>query len=158
MTAQPVIHAAGEGDRRWFFGGGVHTWKVHAEQSGGAFFMFEDEMTQGKMTPWHTHPESDETIYILEGEIEVNIDGDQRVIGAGSTCMTPRGVPHSFRVLSPTARMLAFQTPGTAEAFYWGASEPAGEADGAVDFDRIRAVATDTGATDVLGPPPFARV
>lgn len=157
MSATPVIHAAGEGDKRWFYGGGVHTWKVRAEQTGGTFFMFEDEMTQGKMTPWHTHPDSDEMAYVLEGEIEVNIDGDQRIVGAGGMCMTPRGVPHSFRVLSPTCRMLAFHTPGASEAFYWGASEPAGDEDGTVDFDRIRAIATETGATNVLGPPPFAR-
>lgn len=157
MTAKAVIQEAGEGDRRWFFGGGLHTWKVHAEQTGGGFSVFEDEMTQGKMTPWHTHPHTDELVYVLEGEIEVNIDGDQRRLTAGGLTMTPRGVPHAFTVLSPTARLLSLQTPGSAEAFYWGASEPAGDTDGAVNFDRIREVAAETGATDVLGPPPFAR-
>ena len=31
--------------------------------------------TQGKMTPLHTHPESDETMYVLEGEILMHLDG-----------------------------------------------------------------------------------
>ena len=71
--------------------------------------------------------------------------------------MTPRGVSHAFTVRSPTARILAFQVPGSSQAFYWDASEPAGaEGDGPVDFGRIQEVAATTGATNVLGPPPFA--
>jgi quercetin dioxygenase-like cupin family protein len=157
MSAKPIIRAAGEGDRRWFYGGGVHTWKVHSEESGDALFLFEDEMTQGKMTPWHCHPDSDETVYVLEGEVDLNLNGQEARVGAGGMWMSPRGVNHAFTVVSPTARLLSFQTPGSAEAFYWGASEPAGETDGAVNFDRIREVAAETGATNVLGPPPFAR-
>jgi quercetin dioxygenase-like cupin family protein len=157
MTATPIIRAAGEGQRRWFYGGGTHTWKVTTEESAGAFFVFEDEMTQGKMTPWHCHANTDELIYVLEGEIDVNVDGVEQRIAAGGMWMTPRGVSHAFTVVSPKARLLAFQTPGSSQAFYWDASEPAQSDDaGPVDFDRIRAVATATGATTVLGPPPFA--
>ena len=54
--------------------------------------------------------------------------------------------------------MLCLQTPGSAEAFYRGASEPAdGDTDptGRVDFDRVRASAERTGGMQFLGPPPF---
>lgn len=157
--ATPVIRQAGEGERRWFYGGGTHTWKVSEEESGGAFFLFEDEMTEGKMTPWHCHPDSDELGYLLEGEVEINIDGRIERVRAGGMWMTPRGVSHAFRVTSPTARILALQTPGSAAAFYYDASEAAtSDAEGPVDFDRIRAVAEETGITQVQGPPPFARV
>jgi hypothetical protein len=67
-------------------------------------------------------------------------------------------VPHAFLVTSPTARVLCLQTPGSAEAFYRGASEPAG-ADtspaGPVDFDRVRESAERSGGMQLLGPPPF---
>ena len=155
--ATPTIKAAGEGERRWFYGGGIHTWKVTEADSSGSIAMMEDVMTQGKMTPWHCHPDSDELIYLLEGECRVNIDGDERVVSAGSTWFTPRGVSHAFTVTSATAKVLAVMIPGTAARFYYDASEPAGELDGAVDFDRIREVALATGATDVQGPPPFER-
>jgi quercetin dioxygenase-like cupin family protein len=156
-TATPVIRNAGEGDRRWFYGGGTHTWKVTAEESGGAFFLFEDVMAQGKMTPWHCHPDTEEMVYVLEGEILMNVDGDERRVGTGGVSMSPRGVPHAFTVVSESARLLSFQTPGSSQAFYWNASEPAtNEGPGPVDFDRIRGVAEETGATTVLGPPPFA--
>ena len=155
MNASSVIRKTGEGERRWFFGGGLHTWKVTNDESGGAMCVFEDEMTQGKMTPWHCHPNSDEFIYLLEGEVQVNIEGDTQSVAAGGMWMTPRGVSHAFTVVSPIARLLAFQTPGSAQEFYYGASEPAGEGDGSVDFDRLRAVAASTGVTQVQGPPPF---
>jgi quercetin dioxygenase-like cupin family protein len=155
--ATPIIRQAGEGERRWFYGGGVHTWKVRDTDSDGSFFLFEDVMTQGKTTPWHCHPDSDELGYLLEGEIDVKIGDEQRRVSTGGMWMTPRGTPHALVVVSPTARILAFQTPGASAAFYWDASEPATDEDGAVDFDRIKAVAKSTGATTVLGPPPFAR-
>ena len=157
MAAMNIVRMAGEGDRRWFSGGGMHTWKVTSDDSNGAFFIFEDELTEGKMTPWHCHPDTDEAIYVLEGEVVVNVDGDEQRIDTGGMWMAPRGVSHAFTVASPTARLLCFQTPGTAQTFYWDASEPATTPDaGPVDFDRVRQVATATGATTVLGPPPFA--
>ena len=39
----PIIRANGEGDRQSFLGGGLHTWKLLAEETGGAFFLFEVE-------------------------------------------------------------------------------------------------------------------
>ena len=70
--------------------------------------------------------------------------------------MVPRGVPHAFMVTSEVARLLAFQTPGSSEPFYRGASEPAlADGEGSVDVARVKAMAKETGATEMLGPPPF---
>jgi quercetin dioxygenase-like cupin family protein len=156
-TIPPVVRADGGGERRWFYGGGHHTWKVRAAETNGAFFLFEDRMEQGKMTPLHTHAEADETMYVLEGELLVYLDGRQHRVAAGGTVMAPRGLPHAFMVLSPVARMLCLHTPGSGEAFYWGASEPepGDEASQPVDFDRIRASAERHGGIELLGPPPF---
>ena len=89
----PVVRADHDGDRRWFFGGGVHTWKVRAVESNGAFLLFEDQMAGGKMTPLHTHPDSDETMYMLEGEIRMHLDGQEHRVAAGGVVVAPRGVP-----------------------------------------------------------------
>ena len=79
-TAAPIVRTAEEGERRWFAGGGVHTWKATAEETGGAFLLFEMTLDEGKATPLHTHPDSDESMYVLQGEILVHIDGvDHRV-------------------------------------------------------------------------------
>jgi quercetin dioxygenase-like cupin family protein len=159
-----IIRADGEGDRRWFFGGGIHTWKVRAHETNGAFLLFEDSVDGGKATPLHTHPDSDETALVLEGEILMHVDGVDHHVGAGGVAVAPRGAPHAFLVLSPHAKILFLHTPGSCEAFYWGASEPiasqgAAEGDGddagVVDFDRVRASAQAHGGIVLLGPPPF---
>src|SRR3982751_2239962 len=107
MTAPtPIFRAEGEGERLGFAGGGVHTWKATSAETGGAFLLFEDATTRGKMTPLHRHPEADETLYVLEGELLVHIGGEEHQIGPGGFTMAPRGVPHAFTVLSETARML----------------------------------------------------
>jgi hypothetical protein len=61
-------------------------------------------------------------------------------------------------VTSERARLLCIQTPGSGQAFYRDASVPAVATtdDGPVDFERLGDVAVETGATTILGPPPFA--
>jgi quercetin dioxygenase-like cupin family protein len=161
MNAQvPIIRAAGEGDKRSFVGGGHHTWKLMTEDTDGAFFMFEDVMAQGKCTPLHRHPEAAETVYVLEGEILVNVDGKETRVGAGGVTFTPKGVPHAFLVVSDTARVLTLQTPGIGQAFYRGASEPAtGDTSETVDIARLQATANENPrGIELLGPPPFEAV
>jgi quercetin dioxygenase-like cupin family protein len=159
MTAVSIVRADGEGERLRFLGGGLITMKATAAETAGAFLLFEDLMPQGKTTPLHTHANEDETLYVLAGGLTVHIDGVDHELGAGGVAVAPRGVPHAFLVTSPTARVLTLLTPGSAEAFYRGASVPAGEDDdaaGPVDFDQVRASAMRNGGMQLLGPPPFA--
>ena len=67
----PIVRNAGEGDKQLFAGGGLHIWKLLAEDTGGAFFLFEDTMVKDKTTPLHLHPEAHEMTYVVDGEIEV---------------------------------------------------------------------------------------
>ena len=116
-NAIPVVRAAGEGEKLWFYGGGVHIWKATSEETGGAFLLFEGLFSQGKTTPLHTHPDVDETLYVLEGEILVHIDGGEHSVGPRGVAVAPRGVPHAFLVTSPTARVLTLQTPAAPKPF-----------------------------------------
>ena len=133
--------------------------KATTEETAGAFLLFEDVMSEGKTTPLHVHANEDEALYVLDGEILVHLDGADHRVGPRGVAVAPRGVPHAFLVTSKTARVLTLLTPGSAEAFYRGASEPAdGTADpaGPVDLARVRASAERTGGMTVIGPPPFA--
>jgi quercetin dioxygenase-like cupin family protein len=157
-SSAAVVKTGSEGERRWFYGGGVHTWKATAEETGGAFLLFEAVMDRGKVTPLHTHPESDETMYVLDGEILVHMDGDEHQVAAGGLTIAPRGVPHAFMVTSERATLLCLHTPGCCQQFYWDASEPmadGADASGPVDFARIAASAQRNGGIELLGPPPF---
>ncbi len=99
-------------------------------------------------------------MYVLEGEIALHMDGAEHRLGAGGMALAPRGMPHAFIVTSSVCRLLCLHTPGSAQAFYWNASEPTTRTDaaGVVDFDRIGESARRTGATVILGPPPFSGV
>ena len=158
MTEQtvlaPVIRQAGEGEARWFFGGGEMTWKVRAADSGGAFLLLEVVLEQGKVTPLHTHP-TDESWYILEGELLMHLDGAETRVAAGGFVLAPRGVPHAFMVLSERCRVLSLQVPGNCEAFYFGASEPLEGSARQTDFDKIGQSAERNGGITLVGPPPF---
>jgi quercetin dioxygenase-like cupin family protein len=162
-AARSIVRASEDGERRWFYGGGLHIWKATAEESGGAFLLFEDRMDHGKVTPLHIHPDSDETMIVLDGEIVMHIDGEEHTVSAGGVASAPRGVPHAFMVSGVDgARLLCLHTPGCCQAFYWDASIPADPAEanvgaGPMDMDRVRASAQANGGIEILGPPPFGR-
>ena len=154
-----IIRQDGDGERLWFAGGGVFTMKASAEETAGAFVLFEDLVVRGKTTPMHLHPNEDETIYVLEGELLVDMDGEQQRVGQNGVFVAPRGVPHAFLVTSDTARLLCLQTPGTGESFYRDASDPlttATDPDKPADFARLRAAAERSETIELLGPPPFS--
>jgi quercetin dioxygenase-like cupin family protein len=158
-TAVPIIRQHGEGERMWFAGGGVFTWKATAAETGGAFLMFEDRMERGKVTPLHTHPDQDEAIYVLDGEILAHVDDTEHRVGAGGLFFAPRGVPHAFMVASETAHILSMQTPGSGESFYREAGEPATSEEASArppDWPGLRAIAERSHCIEILGPPPFS--
>ena len=130
------------------------------EDTDPAFFLFEDVMAHGKTTPLHCHPEADETVYILDGEILVNVDGKETRVSTGGMTFTPKGVPHACLVVSDTARLLTLQTPGIGQAFYRGASEPAtDDTSDTLDIARLQASASENPhGIEILGPPPFELV
>jgi quercetin dioxygenase-like cupin family protein len=158
-TAVPIIRGEGEGERLWFAGGGVHIWKATAEETDGAFLLVEDRMTQGKTTPLHSHPNLDETLIVLEGEILVYAEGREQRVGPHGVAVAPRGDAHAFMVSSESALILFLQTPGSGEAFYRDASEPSTDetdAERPPDLDRLREAAQrHPDIIQILGPPPF---
>lgn len=158
----PIVRNAGEGDKQLFFGGGLHTWKLLAEDTDGALFLFEEAMVRDKTTPLHLHPEAHEMTYVLEGEIEIQADGNRSRVRSGGMSFVPMGVAHAFVVVSDEARLVTIQSPGAVgQAFYRGASDAASDntdntAD-IVDLARLQAsAAANPRGITILGPPPFA--
>lgn len=157
ITPAPLVRNADEAERRWFYGGGLHSWLVREVEVGDGFLLFEDTVEPGKRTPLHIHPAADETFYVLEGSMLLHVDGAEHELRVGGVAVIPRGVPHAFVALANGARMLCLHTPGGGEEFYRAASEPALSDEPAlpVDFDRIREAAASTGSMTIVGPPPF---
>ena len=156
-----VVRNGDEGERRWFAGGGLHVWLARSEETNHAFCAFVDHLTRGKMTPLHMHPDADDSMYVIEGEILYHANGEQRVVGAGGFVTALRGTPHAFMVTSETAKVFAFQTPGDGQAFYLDASDGLADGEsrdpGELDLARLQETAArNAAAVQFLGPPPFS--
>jgi quercetin dioxygenase-like cupin family protein len=155
----PVIAQQEAGENLWF-GGGLVSLKVTSAQSGDTLILFEHAASRGKTTPLHLHPGHDETVYVLEGELLLHIDGVEHRAGPGAVVWVPRDTPHAFIVTSEIERSLWVVTPGGAmEEFYRQAGEVAPDRTlppPAIDIARLLAVGEGTGAMKVIGPPPFA--
>ncbi len=160
-TATPIIRQQGEGEQMWFAGGGVFTWKATAAETGGRFLLIEDRMERNKMTPMHLHPQQDEAIYVLDGDLLVDIDGEQHAVHRGGLFFAPRGVPHAFTVTSESAHVLSVMVDGSGEDFYRQAGRPVtspADAEKPADFALLRRVAESSPSIELLGPPPFTAV
>ncbi len=73
--------------------------------------------------PLHVHYGEDEAIHVLDGAAEFWLDGAVGRLGPGEGIFLPRGIPHTFRVVSPhTARLLGVVTPGGFEGFFAAAA------------------------------------
>jgi quercetin dioxygenase-like cupin family protein len=149
-----------EGEALWF-NNDLLTFKATGAQTGGAYLLAEELAGRGKVTPLHTHPAEAETFYILEGEVRMHLDGEERTVAAGGFVSVPAGVPHAYLVTSEVARTLLLITPGAGamERFFRDAGEPAADRvlppPGPLDIERIGAAAERTGSVVILGPPPF---
>lgn len=156
-AGKAVIRHAGEGEAIWF-DGGLLTITVAAADTGGAFAVFEYIAERGKASPLHSHPDADETFWVLEGAIKAHIDGVEHEGDAGSTFVFRRNVPHAYAIVSERARILMMLTPGGGENFFRQAGAPAQRRDlpppGERNLEQFQAAAAGNGVV-LLGPPPF---
>ena len=115
-------------------------------------------MPEGFSPPRHTHTREDEVFVVEDGDLCFDIDGRRLLAGPGTSVFMPRGVAHTFRVQSATARVLGIMTPGDFESLFRELGVPATRrtlpAPGTVPFDVPR-VMTDQRrrGTEVVGPP-----
>lgn len=85
--------------------------RVLGAQSGGAFEMYD--LALGPATiDYHVHMTMDETLYVVDGEIEFNVTGTKSLRPKGSVAFVPRGIHHGFTNKGPgQARVLVVFTP-----------------------------------------------
>lgn len=104
-----------------------HRCKVSAKDTGGAMCVFE--ITGNAGGPKHVHHEQDEWIYVLEGEIDLEI-GKKRVHAeAGESIFIPRKVPHGWACLNGgTPKIInVYQPAGKMEDFFRGVAKFSGK-------------------------------
>jgi quercetin dioxygenase-like cupin family protein len=109
---------------RWFLDTLV-TFPVSHDDGGDGISVIESLARRGDSPPYHVHHTEDECFRLLEGELVLLIDGETRRVLPGETHLAPKGVPHTYRVMSKRARWLVVTTNGDFERFVREASRPA---------------------------------
>ncbi|QEN85157.1 cupin domain-containing protein [Labrys sp. KNU-23] len=75
-------------------------------------FAFEANSEAGQFVPVHIHPTQDEFIFLLEGQLELKLDGKWMTARPGDLVRMPRGIPHGyFNKSDKPARALFWVSP-----------------------------------------------
>jgi quercetin dioxygenase-like cupin family protein len=74
--------------------GGTARFEGGGNGSSVSFFVVRNQPGQG--ADKHRHP-YDETFVILDGDIEVIVDGEQRMLGSGTIAVVPARAWHEFK-------------------------------------------------------------
>jgi len=87
-------------------------------ETGGTMTAIEVVAGPGSGPPPHTHVYA-EVFYVLDGELEVERDGERRTLRAGELAAIAGGVVHTYRNAgSEPARFLAVLHPAGHERFF----------------------------------------
>jgi quercetin dioxygenase-like cupin family protein len=118
MSAAPSVLSPTEGEK-FLAGPFTIMARVLGSQSNGLFELYE--LALGKATvDYHVHRTMDETIHVLEGEIEFVVGKEKFLRPAGSTVFVPRGIHHGFSNRGPArARVLLLFTPSKNQHEYF---------------------------------------
>ncbi|MGP3910526.1 quercetin 2,3-dioxygenase [Nonomuraea sp. 10N515B] len=146
----------GHGEGLWHLDA-LWTFKIPAAVTGGAFSLAEQLLPKGAAPPVHRHTREDEAWIVLDGEVTFFLDDEQRTAGPGAYVFGPRGLAHTHRVESETARLATLLIPGTCEAFFHTTGRPAGSLTlpppEQHDLDRLLEGMREHGI-EFLAPPP----
>ena len=169
MTTTPALHpdklhvlARDEGMHLHVLGQ-LATIKATAGETG-SMTAVEVVADRGFGPPVHCHRTEDEIVVVLEGEVEFR-SGDTTTVGTTGACAyLPHGLPHTFQVLSETARMLSVtasvdgapQFDRMFEAMGTRSEEPVMPT-GPVEVNPGELAAINAAhGVDIVGPPPGA--
>src|ERR1700754_5109298 len=100
------------GTTTWF-NGDIYTVKLTAQQTAGQVGLVEATVPPGGGPPPHVHGRTDETFYVVDGELEF-LNGEQTMtVSTGDAVFLPHGTVHRFynSGLQP-AKLVFLYTPG----------------------------------------------
>ena len=130
---QPYFLVRGEGEHAKLF---ADTFSVllSGDETDGQFGVFAADCPPGNIIPTHSHSDTHEVFYIVEGKVRVFVqlpDGQKtsRLLNEGDFGFVSAGAPHAYRV-EARARMLGVATGGF-ERFFQLIGTPAD----AIDLD-----------------------
>lgn len=122
----PFFRRVSEDNTILFLGNKV-TVLVSGEDTKGKYATILTEERKGFEPPPHTHMREDETFYVLEGQITYFLDDTVIHATPGTYIYAPKGIKHTFKVNTETAKVLLTVFPAGFEQFIYELSEPVPE-------------------------------
>jgi DNA-binding transcriptional MerR regulator len=90
--------------------------KVSAKDTAGAMCVLEVNNTGW---PRHRNPEQDEWIYVVDGEVELEIGQKRSRLAAGESMFIPRNTEHAWAALTVDGKIInTYQPAGKIEEFF----------------------------------------
>jgi mannose-6-phosphate isomerase-like protein (cupin superfamily) len=107
-TPYALAKDAGIADLWWPYGPVVsrYTIKSAAAQTEGRMIQLLIRDGRGAGTPLHIHHDTDESFYVVEGQITFFVADERFDAGPGDYVLAPMGIPHAFVVTSERAEAL----------------------------------------------------
>lgn len=140
-SPQQTRHIAGDQGTRIQIGGFGTIVKASSERTNGSVAVVEHTLAPGLLgAPPHRHTREEETSYVLEGQLTVQIGPDVVTAGPGEMVVKPRGILHAFwNAGDQPVRFLEVISPGGFEG-YFAELAPLVPAHGAPDLGAIAAL------------------
>jgi mannose-6-phosphate isomerase-like protein (cupin superfamily) len=111
--ATPLIIRKGEGKKTIMIGPDPWSFRITGAEIDGRFDFIEATITYLQGPPLHLHHEQDDTFFVLEGTLTVQVGEEVFDLHAGDLVCAPKGVPHTFaNVAKEPVRVINIMTPG----------------------------------------------
>ena len=105
----------------------AHTFSFLAtgQDTDNAYSLIHCFFRKGYTPPPHFHTREDESFYLLEGIMDFQAGEKKFTASAGELIVLPKGIPHSFNLVTDTAKALLLITPAGFETIFKEFSVPA---------------------------------
>lgn len=131
MAIAPIQPPAASGtfdyllSRSIWFQGALMTIHADGADTMGDFALVEITGAPGNEPPRHVHENEDELFFVVQGRLTAFRGKEQLTVDAGHAVLLPRGIPHTFKIQSESARWLNFISPAGFEEFFRELGRPA---------------------------------
>jgi quercetin dioxygenase-like cupin family protein len=115
---------SGDGADVGAIGLGIFT-RLTGADTQGAYSLFEYVVPPGLGgPPTHIHSREDELFICVQGQVRIELDGQEHILGQGDSLLMPRGVPHMFHnPFDDETKIVAVVSPPGLENYYQALSE-----------------------------------
>ena len=145
-----IARKSDESRALWFLGG-LYEVLLASEETGGKATVMRMTAPAGTGSPPHTHA-GDESMYVLDGQVDVHIGDDVVSAGPGASFFFPAGTLEWFEAATQATVVVTY-LPGGIDKFFAEVGEEAAThtlpppSDAPPDFERIVGVAGKYGLT-----------